>query len=100
MRNLEQPGVAKAEAARARGDDMVVDADAEQLRKLVDAPGRDDVGPAWRRVAARMVVRQDQRAAPHPQRVGGELAQDDLDTVGPPRALLGDTKRPASTIDM
>lgn len=66
-------------------DDMIDDLDIERSADLIEMSRRDDIFLAWRRIAARVIVNEDearcimlQRAAENRPRIYGELAQSSL----------------------
>ena len=56
MAASDQPELFEARCALAADDEMVVDLQTEDARRIDDLPGHLDIGPGRRRVAGRMIV--------------------------------------------
>jgi hypothetical protein len=66
---------------------MVVQADPEQSEQSSQLRGRGNIGPAWGRVARRVIVRQDERPAPEAKRISDNLSKRHGDMRFRPRIL-------------
>lgn len=76
---LKQAGRAEADVAIMAPYQMVVEANAQSMCEIGKAAGRDEIILAGRRIAHRMIMRQQQPARAQPQRIGDYHSQRDDD---------------------
>src|SRR6516162_1197343 len=87
-RGSPRPGIDEAIVPSVAEDDVIEDADTDELTRIAEALGELDVLCARRRVAARVIVSQEQRSG-----VAGDCRLEDLSWVDDRRRERSDGDR-------